>query len=705
MKKKNKKTRWSMPNLIFLFFLLIILILYGQYIYLSLSKNIYGINMKEFAANRNTVKKEKIAERGKIFDVNGEVLALNVTSYTLIAYLDTSRLDSNKNPMYVKDKEDTARKLSEVLDADYDYLLDRLNKKQYQVQFGNYGRNITELKKKEIEDLNLPGISFEKTVNRYYPSGNFASHIIGYAKVDDSGNIKGKLGIEAEYDDKLTGINGYEKYEQDKFGYKIPDTPEENVDAVDGNDIYLTIDSSIQRFVESAIYKVDSEYKPEWTIIEVMDAKTGEILGSSSSKSFDPNNIPNDMSYENPLVSYQYEPGSTMKIFTYMCVMEKGVYNGSETYKSGYFQVDDKDRINDWDKNGWGDISYDTGFEYSSNTAIANLISKHLSKDELKSCFEKYGFGSATGVELSSEAKGALNFKYPIEILAAGYGQGILTTPIQHLQALSIIANDGTMVSPHIVKKEVDKKTNEEIITKINKNPNIVSSDTVKKIKDLMEKVVSDDWATGHKYYIENFGIIGKTGTAQIYENGKYLKGATDYISSISMMYPKDNPKIIIYAATKKPSHNQNYALSDSIQELTKNIAKYYDMFNEGYEKKNNNDKVMKNYISQNLEDVKNELSNKGVSIIIIGNGDRVINQYPKKDTKLVNNNKVFLITNGDDIKMPSMNGWSRNDVVRFCNLIGIHYNINGSGYVVAQNVGEGENIPDSIDVSLENKE
>ena len=259
MKKKNKKTRWSMPNLIFLFFLLIILILYGQYIYLSLSKNIYGINMKEFAANRNTVKKEKIAERGKIFDVNGEVLALNVTSYTLIAYLDTSRLDSNKNPMYVKDKEDTARKLSEVLDADYDYLLDRLNKKQYQVQFGNYGRNITELKKKEIEDLNLPGISFEKTVNRYYPSGNFASHIIGYAKVDDSGNIKGKLGIEAEYDDKLTGINGYEKYEQDKFGYKIPDTPEENVDAVDGNDIYLTIDSSIQRFVESAIYKVDSE--------------------------------------------------------------------------------------------------------------------------------------------------------------------------------------------------------------------------------------------------------------------------------------------------------------------------------------------------------------------------------------------------------------------------------------------------------------
>ena len=165
-KKKNKKTRWNVSNLIFLFFLLGILILYGQYVYLSLSKSIYGINMKEFAANRNTIKKEKIAERGKIFDVNGDTLALNVTSYTLIAYLDENRLDSNKNPMYVKDKEDTARKLSEVIGADYEYVLERLYKKQYQVQFGNYGRNITELKKKEIESLNLPGISFEKTVNR-----------------------------------------------------------------------------------------------------------------------------------------------------------------------------------------------------------------------------------------------------------------------------------------------------------------------------------------------------------------------------------------------------------------------------------------------------------------------------------------------------------------------------------------------------------
>lgn len=705
MKKRKKQTKWKIPNLIFLVFMLVILILYGQYIYLSLSKSVYGINMNEFAANRNTVTKEKIAERGKIFDVNGEVLALNVTSYTLIAYLDDSRVDSNGNAMYVQDKESTAKSLASAIGADYNYVLERLNSKLYQVQFGSYGRNITELKKKEIESLNLSGISFEKTVNRYYPSGNFASYIIGYAKADDSGNIKGKLGIESNFNDELTGSNGYEKYQQDKFGYKIPDTPEENVEAINGDDIYLTIDSSIQRFVESAIYKVDSEYSPEWTLIEVMDAKTGAILGSGSSTSFDPNNIPKDMSYENPLVSYTYEPGSTMKVFTYICAMEKGVYNGEEKYKSGSFQVDEDNKINDWDKSGWGEITYDTGFEYSSNVAIANIISKYLSKDELKSCFQKYGFGNKTEIELSGEATGSLNFKYPIEILAAGYGQGILTTPVQHLQALSIIANDGYMVKPHIISKTVNGKTGKEKTTKVQKSKRLISEETVNKIKNLMERVITDDWATGHKYYIEGFDIIGKTGTAQIYENGRYLTGTTDYISSISMMYPKDNPQIIIYAATKKPRHNQNYALADSIKELTKNIAKYYNMFNENEDNNNNNDNTMGNYLSNSLAAAKEDLSNKDVNIVVIGNGDRVINQYPNKNTKLLSNNKVFLVTNGDNITMPSVIGWSRNDVVRLCKMLNIEYKINGSGYVVSQSISEGKTINGMLEVTLENKE
>ena len=169
------------------------------------------------------------------------------------------------------------------------------------------------------------------------------------------------------------------------------------------------------------------------------------------------------------------------------------------------------------------------------------------------------------------------------------------------------------------------------------------------------------------------------------------------------MMYPKDNPRIIIYAATKKPSHNQNYALSDSIQELTKNISKYYNMFDE----ENNKAKASITsgyYLGKNTLDVVSELNNKGISTVVIGNGEKIIKQYPNKGITLVNNYKVFLVTNGDDITMPNITGWSRNDVVRLCNILGIDYKINGNGYVVSQNIQEGSRPSGILEVNLENR-
>ena len=179
----NHEKKWNAPVICFIVFFVAILILFIQFCYLSLSNNIYGINMKEFASNRNTVYDILTAERGTIYDVEGNALAQNVTSYTLIAYLDLSRTVDNENPNHVVDKEYTALKLSSILgEENYDYILERLNKKFKQVEFGNVGRNLTELTKLAIEDLELPGISFTETVKRYYPNGNFASYIIGYAK-------------------------------------------------------------------------------------------------------------------------------------------------------------------------------------------------------------------------------------------------------------------------------------------------------------------------------------------------------------------------------------------------------------------------------------------------------------------------------------------------------------------------------------------
>ena len=400
---KKKNIEWKTPRRVFLVFLFLILVLFARYCYIALSPTINGRNMKVFAANRNTVSRVLTAKRGNIYDMSGNVLAQNVSSYTLIAYLDENR--STKTQInHVKDIDKTAKELAKVLETDEEYLKKRLEKgkeeDKYQIEFGSIGKNITELKKSEIEKLNLPGIDFEESYQRYYPNGDFASYILGYAKtneyIDKNGNltssIDGELGIEAKFDEDLKGTDGYLMYQQDRFGYKIPDTKEERIDALDGKDIYLTIDSSIQRFAETEVKNMQSKYEPEWTMLAVMDAKTGDILASASTPSFNPN-LRDIKNYENPLVSNAFEPGSTMKIYTYMCAIEKGTYKGDETFKSGSIEVADA-VIRDWNNTGWGTITYDKGFEYSSNVGVSSMINHFIDKDELKDCFRKYGFGS-----------------------------------------------------------------------------------------------------------------------------------------------------------------------------------------------------------------------------------------------------------------------------------------------------------------------
>ena len=784
MDNKLKIKKWNAPIICFIIFTLIIIILFIQFCYLSLSTNIYGKNMKEFASNRNTVSDILTAERGTIYDIEGNILAQNITSYTLIAYLDSSRTKDESDPKHVVDKEYTATKLASVLGEEKkDYILERLNKQSKQVEFGNVGKNLTELTKLAIEELDLPGISFTETIKRYYPNGNFASYIVGYAKQYTRINLKvgqeydlynyyknffdnydgikteifnneiavingtkvvglkkgttilliktygdtlanivinvtdydafknmdttivGELGIESNYEKELQGVDGYTIYQQDKYGYKIPDTPEEKIEAKDGYDIYLTIDSNIQRFAESTIKELQEKYNPKWSIVSVMDAKTGEILASATSPSYNPNSLPKNMSYQNPLVSYTYEPGSVMKTYTYMCAIETGKYDGSKKYLSGKYEFDDDYIIHDWDKNGWGYLSYDQGFVYSSNVGIINIIKDYLSLGELKDCLEKYGFNQKTGIELSNEERGNISFRYETEVMSAGFGQGISTTAVQQLQALTIIANNGVMVKPHIINKMVNKETNEEIVTEIKKSEKLVSDRTITKIKDLMEDVMKPDGPTGRAYYMEGYNIIGKTGTAQIYENGKYLTGVNDYIMSVALMYPKDNPEIIIYAAAKQPEKNSSLALPKTIPELIQNISKYKKIFGDGSENINDISYKLDNYKSKNVNDVKSLLNQNNLNVVVIGNGNKIIKQYPSKDTTLISGDKVFLLTNSTSYTIPNMKNWSRYEVIKFCELANIEYSFDGYGYVVSQSISEGTQISENtkIDILLGN--
>jgi penicillin-binding protein 2B len=705
MKTRKKKQNWNYPKKVFVVFLVFIIILLGQYVHLSLFKNIYGINMREFALNRNTTSNTIRATRGSIFDRDGSNLAINVTSYTVIAYLSPKRTGSSSTIKHVQDPEYTAYKLAPILNMSVEKLTELMSQKLYQVELGPGGRGITELTKQQIQDLNLPGIDFIEDQKRFYPNGNFASYIIGYAKKNEDGSMLGEMGIESKYDDILKGTDGYEEYQQDLNGYKIPDTPEEKVNPINGNNIYLTIDSSIQRFLETAVKENSKKYEPEWMVISVMDAKTGDILGSASTPSFDPN-VRDITNYENPLAAYLFEPGSTMKIYTYMCAMETGKYDGTTEYLSGKYKIGD-DTVKDWNVYGWGKINYDLGFEYSSNVAIANILDSIITKDDLRECYHKYGFDEITGIELGRELSRDFTFTYPVEVANAGFGQGILTTPIQHLQALSIIANDGYMLKPHIVNKIIDPNTNTTTYERqIEKSERLASSETITKIKELMYNVVhgNNEGTTGKKYYVEGLDIIGKTGTAQIYDdkNGGYLQGANDSIYSFAGMYPKDNPQIIIYAAIKKPNYANTSALSESVVDVIKNITKYKNINGKNKETTNIKKIELNNYLNKNKDDIVKELSDNGINPIIIGNGDTITNYYPKNS--LTTNDRIILITNDSEKIIPNMTGWSKREVKYLLDYLGIKYKFNGNGFVISQNF-EGtitENI--ELEINLESK-
>ena len=459
MKKKKRKNNIKYSKLVILGSLLLFCLIIGRVLQLGLSTEVDDVNLKELASKRTTKTETIVAERGDIYSRNGDLLAQNVASYKLIAYLSPKRTTDKKKPQHVIDKEDTAEKLAPILGMEKDEVLKHLNKENvYQTEFGTKGKGLNEITKKKIEDLNLPGLAFIETFKRYYPKGDFASYTIGYTRTDpeDDDSIKGEMGIEKQYNEILKGKNGSITYQKDLKGYKIANTPVIEDDAVQGKDVYLTLDSNIQFFVEQAMKTEDITYDWEWFNITLLDAKTGAVLATSSSPSFDPNK--RDISnYLNLLVSSPYEPGSTMKTFTYMAAMENGVYDGGETYKSGTFVTSDGTEIGDWDRNGWGVISFDKGYAMSSNVGVINMINRHMSSVMLRQYFRQLGFGRKTGIELPDESKGKLDFRYETEIYNAGFGQGITTTPIQNVKAMSPLTNDGMLLEPYIVEKIVDE--------------------------------------------------------------------------------------------------------------------------------------------------------------------------------------------------------------------------------------------------------
>ncbi len=676
-------------------------------------------SLKEFASSRQTIKKTLRAKRGTIYSSSGEVLAKDVNSYTVIAYLSPTRTKGPKKPHHVVDKETTAKALSPHINMSEKKILELLNskiedcdelgncekKEPYQVELGPGGRGITELTKEAIEDLELPGIDFISSTKRYYPNGNFLSYVLGYVKKDEkTGDSFGEMGTELFFNEELTGENGYTEYQCDLQGYQITNAPAVEKKAHAGNDVYLTIDDNVQMYTQQAITTLE-QGKPNWAVAAIVDAKTGAILGLASSPSFN-NNTLEIKTYYDPFVSYTFEPGSTMKIFSFLAAMENSKYDGNATYKSGTITIDDA-TIKDWNRYGWGTITYDQGFMGSSNVA-ASKLALSMGRAKLKDYYTSLGFGQKTGFTLPGEEPGIINFRYRTELASASFGQGITVNSIQMLQALTLLSNKGTMLKPYIVSKIVDSETGEMVFEgKREEIRKVASEDHVNHMIDLMRGVVDgrESMSTGKKYNVKGYDLIGKTGTAEIASSeGGYEKGSTNYVRSFAGLFPGKDPQVIIYIASSKI--NSTSYMYSAVKSLVKDVGTYLNIYGEEEVSDYEPTFTVGNYLNKNTDETLEKMKESKMNIITIGNGNKIINQYPSANTVLNLGNKIFLITNYSERKMIDIKGWSRSDITTYAKFNNINVSFIGNGYAINQSIPSGTilNDGDSLEVELEEK-
>ena len=500
------------------------------------------------------------ARRGSIFDQQGNPIAMDTTSYSLFAVLRSDWGDTN----LVKDPDVTAKALAKHLGLDRDKILAQLTQNNvYQVEFGNAGQHLSSETKKAIEAENLPGLVFVSETTRKYVNDVYASHLIGYAtaaaKEEDqplsAQVLDGKLGLEAAYNVSLSG----------------KDSNQSSSRQLIGKDLHLTLDSRLQNKLEELMSQYQTTYQPEALQAYLVEAKTGKLVAASQRPSFNLNTREGiEAEWKNLMVEEAYEPGSTIKILTMSVAYDRQLYKPGELSQSGSIQVYDQ-VVKDYNKVGWGQISFEEGLARSSNVAMVNLVNRMGDQEWVKKLGD-FGFGKGTDFGLENETTGNFQFDNPVSRIMSGFGQGFSATPIQLLQAYSSIGNQGQMLKVQVVQG-LDSAG--EFQARVLGKP--ISKEAANHVLQLMVDTVEKPYGTAVSFRNPYVKVAAKTGTAQIADpNGSgYLTGANDYYHSVVTFFPADNPKYMLYMAMKRPQQDHGLLGSQILGKLFNDYIEY----------------------------------------------------------------------------------------------------------------------------------
>lgn len=568
------------------------------------------------------------AERGKILDRNGVVLADNITTTSLIVI-----------PNQISNKEEVAKTLSDILNTDYNDMLEHVSKKTSIERIHPEGRGLSSEIADKINSYHYDGVYLVKESKRYYPYGNLLAHVLGYVGIDN----QGLSGIELKYDEYLTGTDGKIKYYSDAKGNKLA-LNEVYEEATAGLDIMLTIDYRIQASLERELDNIVSMFQPDNALALAMDPNTGEILGMSSRPTFDPNNYQDyDMETlsRNLPIWMTYEPGSTFKIITTAAAVEEGVVNLEKDtfYDSGSVTVSGA-KIRCWKSGGHGSQTFLQVFENSCNPGFVEMGFR-LGKEKLFSYLDLFGFGDKTGIDLSGESTGIifpLEDVKDLELATTAFGQGVSVTPIQQVTAVSSIVNGGYLLKPYVLKSILDSKTNNIILSNekelVRKT---ISENTSNILKMTLESVVAN--GGGKMTYIDGYRVGGKTGTAQKVENGRYLEN--NYIMSFMAVLPSNDPEVVLYLAIDNPKNTallSSYTTTPFVRKILLDmisildIEKQEDQKEKDYEWYDKKYYEVPNVVGLTKKEAKKLLTN--FEITYVGDGDIVKEQSPVADTR-----------------------------------------------------------------------
>ena len=628
-KEKDKKIKILFLAMISLLLLVVIKVIYIQ---------VFQYKKLNLLANNLWSRNLSIeADRGKILDRNGEVLADNLTTTSLVLI-----------PNQIKDKEKTTKELSKILNVDYSEMKKHVYKKTSIEKVHPEGRRLSNEVSDKINNLNIEGVYLVRESKRNYPYKDLLSHSLGYVGIDN----QGLSGIELQYNDYLTGKNGTVKFSSDAHGNRL-DKEEVYIEPTPGLNINLTIDLNIQKSLEREMNNIKDMFNPDMALALVVNPKTGEILGMASYPDYDPNNY---QKYNTKTLSRNlpiwasYEPGSTFKIMTMATSVNEEIIDifNDHFYDAGKVTVDGA-VLKCWKSGGHGDQTYLQVLQNSCNPGFVKL-GQMLGKERLFDYINKFGFGEKTGIDLNGEGEGILfplEKVHNVELATSAFGQGVSVTPIQQVMAVSSVVNGGYLYKPYIVKS-ISDNTN----TIIKENSKVfkrrtISSKTSSIMRTALESVVAK--GGGKKAYIEGYRIGGKTGTAQKQENGQYL--VNNYIMSFMSVVPSNDPEAVLYLAIDNPKNTamlSSYTTTPIARRVLLDIIdalKIEKQENEMEKDLEWDDKIyyeIPNVVGLTLEEAKKKLIN--FEIVQEGNGNKIVAQSPKPKEKCEDRSKVRII-------------------------------------------------------------